>query len=856
MFKQRLMLSLVLSLMLLAPGIRSAQPATAQTSPAPEANARSALFIENAGQWPPSTSSGQAHRFQVWGSPLGTGTTWLAEDAIWLVAGGGERESWSTGDKESFSPSPSRPLPPSPQIALKLTFPGSNPDVRIEPFDPLTTTVSYFMGNDPEKWHSDVPVWGGVRYADLYPGVDLVIGGGKGDWRFEATPGAATGQVRLLVEGAAYSRIESHELRLSADSGQWSIALPAAAFSYRVSVARGDGQSLLLTAPAGQPLPRAAEPEDDPSDVLYGTFLGGESLEWPSAIAADDTEHAYVTGTTHSYDFPSTPGAFDPSNNGDDEVFVAKFTPNGDAMVYATFLGGWDYEWSSDISVDESGRATVVGRTVSFDFPTTPGAFDTSHNSPSSFDTFIARLSSDGSTLEYSTFLGGSAADEGVAVALDDTGNVYVTGYTWSGDFPTTPGAFSTVHAGIVDVFVAKLNQSGTALEYSTYLGGSEGGHGADIAVDSLGNSYVTGYTLSSDFPTTADAFDRSFNGRADAFVSKLNPTGSDLVYSTYLGGDQSDSGAAIAVDDDFAAYVTGDSESRDFPTTPGSIGEVHNGGTTDAFVVKLDPTGSNLDYGVFLGGNRVDVGDDILLNTAGDAYVVGTTNSLDFPTTPWAFDTSYNDGFDAFVVILNAAGEALEYASFLGGNAEDTGRTLAISESGRVFIAGETRSHNFPVTPGAYDTSHDIWVDVYVVKMDLSPYVSMVVAPIERPAASAVVSGIVTVSGFAVDLASPGGTGIDKVSIYLDGPYGAGALVGNAAYGITRPDVAAQYGVRFAPSGWTFSWNTFAVPAGDHQLVIYAHRTTDGSWTTPRFQPVIVASAHGGWLPLLLRNR
>ena len=213
MSTHRVVLAAVLVIALLAPGASQslAQPAAPQAAAASATASGSMLFIENAGQWPPSPSSGQAPRFQIWGSPLGAGTTWLAEDAIWLVVGGGEREREREGDKEIFSLSHSRPLTLSPQTAIKLTFPGSNPDVHIEPFDPLTTTVSYFLGNDLEQWHPSVPVYGGVRYVDLYPGVDLVIGGRDADWRLHAETSAATDRVHVQSrERTSWQRRAQH----------------------------------------------------------------------------------------------------------------------------------------------------------------------------------------------------------------------------------------------------------------------------------------------------------------------------------------------------------------------------------------------------------------------------------------------------------------------------------------------------------------------------------------------------------------------------------------------------------------------------------------------------------------------
>jgi hypothetical protein len=251
--------------------------------------------------------------------------------------------------------------------------------------------------------------------------------------------------------------------------------------------------------------------------------------------------------------------------------------------------------------------------------------------------------------LAYSTFLGGASTDQGSGIAVDGAGNAYVTGWTVSADFPTTPGAFDTTAAG-ADAFVTKLNPAGSALVYSTYLGGASTDQGSGIAVDGAGNAYVTGFTFSADFPTTPGAFDTTFNpGTFDAFVTKLNPAGSALVYSTYLGGASTDQGFGIAVDGAGNAYVTGLTVSADFPTTPGAFDTTFNGGG-DAFMTKLNPAGSALVYSTYLGGASNDQGSGIAVDGAGNAYVTGSTFSADFPTTPGAFDTTFNGSIDAFV--------------------------------------------------------------------------------------------------------------------------------------------------------------------------------------------------------------
>jgi hypothetical protein len=359
------------------------------------------------------------------------------------------------------------------------------------------------------------------------------------------------------------------------------------------------------------------------SSLVYGTFIGGSGPDSGGEIAIDGGGNAYVTGGTHSSDFPTTPGAFDRSYNGDYDVFVVKLNPNGSSLSYGTFIGGSDDDFGLGIAVDGGGNAYVTGFTESSDFPTTSGAFDRSINGYR--DAFVVKLSQSGSSLSYGTFLGGEigSLDYGWAIAVDDEGYAYVTGLTYSSDFPTTSGAFDTSFNGEWDAFVVKLNPNGSSLVYGTFIGGSDDDYGSDIAVDGGGNAYVSGGTYSSDFPTTPGAFDTSFNDGEDAFVVKLDPNGSSLVYGTFIGGSDWDWGDGIAVDGEGNAYVTGRTESSDFPTTPGAFDRSFNG-YYDAFVVKLNPNGSSLSYGTFIGGSDWDGGAGIAVNGGGNAYVTG----------------------------------------------------------------------------------------------------------------------------------------------------------------------------------------------------------------------------------------
>ncbi|MFF2090574.1 SBBP repeat-containing protein [Paenibacillus sp. NPDC058174] len=302
----------------------------------------------------------------------------------------------------------------------------------------------------------------------------------------------------------------------------------------------------------------------------------------------------------------------------------------------------------------------------------------------------------------YSTFLGGSGFEEGLAIAVDDFGHAYVTGSTTSTNFPLTPGAFQTTMAGVEDVFVTKLNQTGTGLLYSTYLGGSSLDSGSGIAVDHSGYAYVTGFTLSADFPTTPGVIGPVLSGTSDGFVTKLGPDGNFLVYSTYLGGSGSDDGIAIAVDDSGNAYITGQTDSADFPTTPGSFMPTNSATVPIGFVTKLNATGTALVYSTYLGGNGTTNGNGIAVDTAGNAFVAGQTVARNFPTTPGAYQITLAGGIDAFATKLNAAGSALIYSTLLGGSQNDDAEDIAIDDAGNAYVVGHTSSANYPTTPGA----------------------------------------------------------------------------------------------------------------------------------------------------------
>ena len=404
--------------------------------------------------------------------------------------------------------------------------------------------------------------------------------------------------------------------------------------------------------------------------LVYSTFLGGSNSEWGRDIAVDSTGSAYVTGKTMSSGFPTTAGAFDRSFNVDScprcgidqvDAFITKLNPAGSGLVYSTFLGGTSPDETFGIAIDGARNAYVTGETTG-NFPTTAGAFDTTAGGGS--DAYVAKLNAAGSALVYATRLGGADNELPEDLAVDASGNATVGGSTRSADFPTTPGAFDTTQNGGAfderfDLFVTKLNAAGSGLAYSTFVGGSKSDFGDDLALDGAGNAYMVGGTLSPDFPTTPGTFDPAFANGSKGFVFKLNPAGSRLVYSTFLG----EAGAsAVAPDANGNAWLAGAS-GQNGTTTADAFDRFFNGGVVDAYVAKLNATGSALTFASFLGGSESEGGNDVALDAGGNnVYVTGHTYSADFTTTAGAFDRTFAGDTtifwgDAFVARVDVNG-------------------------------------------------------------------------------------------------------------------------------------------------------------------------------------------------------
>jgi hypothetical protein len=458
--------------------------------------------------------------------------------------------------------------------------------------------------------------------------------------------------------------------------------------------------------------------------VSYSTYLGGNSADEVQAIAVDNEGCVYILGNTLSDNFP-TASPLQPLYKGPTaitDIFIAKLNAEGTALIYSTYLGGSGADYGMDIAVDKDGNVYVTGYTSSTDFPVTAGAFrNTSSNGE---DVFVAKINAEGTALVYSTYLGGSGFERGNGIAVDSAGNVYVAGKTTSVDFPVTGEAFQQSIKGFEDAFVTKVNADGTALVYSTYLGGNSGlDEATDLALDSENNVYLTGGTASINFPTTAKSFQRTFGGGTvffgDGYVTRINSSGSALIYSTYLGGAGGDLCRAIAVDSSNNAYVTGTTQSDNFPTfrarqpvKGGDCVDVFSN-CTDAFVTKLNSSGSALIYSTYLGGGSRsqtplaggDSGSGIVVDQLGNAYVTGTTGSNDFPVVR-AFQNARAGNGDTFIGRVKADGSELSYSTYFGGEGDESASDISIDGTGNVYVAGIATSAGFPVTTGSFQLS------------------------------------------------------------------------------------------------------------------------------------------------------
>ena len=636
-----------------------------------------------------------------------------SDPQVRFLARGGTFDAFLTGHgAEVVQRAPATVTPAS----FRIRFVNGRSDSRPVAVEPLPGTANYLIGEDPSGFVVDVGTFARVRYEAVYPGIDVVYYGNGGQLEYDliVAPKADPRRVRISIDGVdAVELSRDGDLVLATGSGRIAMRRPVAYQEIRGERREVDARFVLL---ANGQIGFHVGTYDQRYPLVIDPVLALATNLWGGAtgVALDAAKNIYVVGTASSTGLPAT-GGYQTQMAGTQDAYVVKLNPGGTSVIYATYLGARRATTSGiAIAVDGAGNAYVTGTTsATTGFPITPNAYRASGPA------FVTKLVAAGNALAYSTYVPAPVA----SLAVDAAGNAFITGT--ANTLETTPGAFQSINSGSTSAYVAKLNAAGTAMTYATYLGGSADDAGNGIAIDGGGHAYVVGTTRSTDFPTR-NPIKASLGGAVDAFVTKLNPSGTALVYSTYLGGTAEERGFGIAVDGTGQAFVTGWTKSTDFPRTAGvfqpAIG-YPDPAISNAFVTKLSSSGSALVYSSYLGGKwcltatvrsclsffrpdeGIDVGTSIAVDTAGFAYVGGYATSTEFPLV----DSMQNVGAkgDGWHVPLIArvapAGDRLVYATVLGTKVQDsTVGQIAIDGAGGAVVVGNTAGVPSPLTPGA----------------------------------------------------------------------------------------------------------------------------------------------------------
>jgi flagellar hook capping protein FlgD/beta-propeller repeat-containing protein len=463
----------------------------------------------------------------------------------------------------------------------------------------------------------------------------------------------------------------------------------------------------------------------DLSTLLACTYIGGRNNDEARDLVIDQNGNIYVTGITESSNFPTINSSFDTSYNGGSsspygsgDAFVCKLDNNLSQLLASTFIGGSGHDNSSSITFDNNNNVFISGTTSSINFPYTSSAYDTTYQPGGNFqdDVFIVKLDNNLSTLLAGTYLGGSADDFSEAIAVDNAGNVYVSGWLTSTNFPTTPGCYDNSYNGYYyDSFISKLNNDLSNLIASTFLGGSSWEFIYGMCLDDNNNVYVTGHTSSTNFPTSASAYDRSYNSSSganigdDVFVTKLNNSLSAMEASTYLGGSQWENGWNVSLENN-NVYVSGTTSSNNFPTSPNAYDSNYDGGNKyngDVFISKLDYNLTTLNASTYLGSTGNESIGSIGIVNNGNVYISGSTSSQNFPYVSTAYDTSFNGGpSDIFVSILD---------SLLSGNPS----SIQSESQPNTFTLYSNYPNPFnPTTTIKYDLPNKLFVSLEIYNM------------------------------------------------------------------------------------------------------------------------------------------
>ncbi|MBN2088924.1 SBBP repeat-containing protein [candidate division KSB1 bacterium] len=685
----------------------------------------SEFFIENKGQWPTEV------KFL---SQIGGMNAWITHSGV--VYDYYQIICDNTTANESLNPIKRNKEPKLQNSRIKghvvrAMLESANVSAVASGKNELEAYYNYFIGDDAGKWASYVKLYREVEIKDIYKGIDIryYFDNGLVRYDYQVAAGADLSRIQIRLDGAdGYQVNRDGELVIRTSLGE---VRHGKLYAYQMIKGhqqeihcrfkeKMDGSLGIHAARYDQNRVIIIDP------LVYSTYLGSNQRDQGSGIAIDESGYAYITGSTYSSYYPVSAGAYDRSFGDAPDAFVTKLNSSGSQIIYSTFLGGNSDDWGYDIVIDREGNAYITGTTYSTDFPVSSSAY--ARTNCGTNDGFVTKLNSAGSGLIYSTYIGGGLNDDPESIVVDNSGQVYIVGTTNSSlaganAFPTTSGAFDQTHngSGSNDIFITKFNTSGTGLVYSTLIGGTLHDYGNAIDIDENGNAYITGETTSSDYPTTLNAYDQLHNHNLDVIVTKLNSTGSRLVYSTFLGGSGNDRGYALCVDRQGNAYIAGFAQTG-FPTTAGVYDQSLNG-PGDCFLTKLNSFGSDLHFSTFLGGNSDnEIAKYVGLDQGGNLLVAGRTKSTDFPTTSDAYDRTHNGDQDVFIAKFNLSASELSYSTFIGGTRGEECSGMTIDGNGALYITGSTESNDFPTTNNVYDPNFNGGSsDAYVTKISFS---------------------------------------------------------------------------------------------------------------------------------------
>jgi hypothetical protein len=581
---------------------------------------------------------------------------------------------------------------------------------------------NFFYGNDSSKWCANVPNFQEVYFENLYDGIDLRYYSNENGLKYDfiVHPGANPNQIRVKYNGidkisqnnyydiiiqTKFGAIVDKDLFIFQKHDTCKIEVLGrfelySNFEYGFKILGEYQQNKILII--------------DPSiNLEYATYIGKNNSDYPTSVTVDIIGNAYITGTTRSNDFITTPGAFDKVLNGSYDIFVLKLNWNGSDILFSTFIGGKHLDRSGNIEIDSMENVIIAGQTESSDFPTTKGVYDTLYNGP---DIFVLKLNNTGSSLLFSTFIGGNNGEFASDFAIDNSNNIYITGSTISPNFPTTPNAYNTSYSGTLDSFSLKLNSNGSKILYSTFIGGSDEEWGRKIIIDKLGNAIISGETYSTDFPTTPDANITVLMGRYDLFILKINQNGSKLIFSTLIGGWNYERVESITLDNDENIYATGWTVSTDFPTTSDAYNRTYKG-VYDGIIIKFNYNGSKLLYSSYFGGNSQDNVKNLMID---NNYIIitGYTRSDDFPIIEGGHSDSLMGVSDFFISKFTLNFSYLIYSTFIGGSGNEGSVTSTLDSVGNIYLVGSSNSSDLPTTPGAYKSNYSGGGDIYAFKV------------------------------------------------------------------------------------------------------------------------------------------